>query len=506
MKKEKQNILKVNLTLYFSMIIGLNLFFNSCQQVTTEENNFTEEIKENYEVGDSRIYMSSYYYNAFVLDSIVNKNEPPLKNPIIALSSIINPKDFPDASFSKNFNKVFQGYEGPFYGSTLNEMYIYKFDDRQPWNEVNEVLFCWKKNGLQFYKTKDDVLSIEFVEDSLNQNTVKINGIKYFDVTALLKPKKTNIIGGDEIYNLVTKYVKNNFNSNFEAIFNSLVKSDLNHKKSNKTEPYFIKYENPSFLLSEYSTEEMLYAQVKFFSKRKDRSLLKTKELKNVYGINQFLMDHDLTTGFVHPYTNNFFKKLDSWGFVLKVERSQKRLNEGRIYYIHKVQLTKDDILGENICFARQWRLSEISLDGDQIFLKQCNYAKSCKCLQTKNTAATYFKPEIPLYTQSGKDGLQNVNDLDKIGLKEGGGVDIIWQNKEGEIMFINMFTSIKKIIAKAYEIKAKYNCDPTIAVYDAGTYARRFQAKNSVIQFDEINQKLGNGEFLGAGFGFTKN
>lgn len=510
----KISLVKYNLEMVivnFIMIFGFTVLMTSCKENKTQEIKTNEKKSENYEENASRIYMNLFYYQNFILDSVKIKDITSNGPSIVSLSSVIREKEILKINYNENLQNTDSSYEEVLNNSYLNEEYIFAFEHDESLNSIEKVLFKWKKGDITFYKTKSSTFSIQASHDILNKKAVMINNEIYIDATSILRPNASTIIGGEELYDLSKKYTQKNYRNNYDSTYNStwlkFYESNFVSKNTSKKDTIdFISYNFPNEPLSEYSTEEMYYAQVKFFSKREDRRLLKTKTLTNVYGVNQFLMDHDLTTGFVHPYTYNFHKKLKPNDFVLKAERSKKRVNEAKIYYTTKKELSINDKLGENICFARQWKLSEININDDQIFLKQCNYTKSCECLQTKSTAKTYFKPEIPLYTENGKIGLQNITSLNKVGVKEGGGVDIVWYNKQGEIMFINMFSSIKNIFAKANEIKRKYQCDPTIVIYDAGTYAMRFKAKGSIIYFDEINQKLGDGEFLGAGFGFIKN
>ena len=58
-----------------------------------------------------------------------------------------------------------------------------------------------------------------------------------------------------------------------------------------------------------YKTKKLTSAKVKLFPNYGTRQNQDRTKLIDVYGINQFFMDYDLTTGYVHRYTQNFFKK-----------------------------------------------------------------------------------------------------------------------------------------------------------------------------------------------------
>ena len=174
---------------------------------------------------------------------------------------------------------------------------------------------------------------------------------------------------------------------------------------------------NPNIQVK-FTTKEISYIPVKFFSKRIDRNLLKISNIENVHGVNQFFMDHDLTSGYVHTYTQNFYDILNDDGFVLCFRRSKNRINEAMAFYKRKKDLCVDDILGENFAFCRQWKLSEIDLKENKILLKKCNYGpKKCNCLQVKSNSDNPYSPEIPLWSSNTKEGYVEISKLNGLAI-----------------------------------------------------------------------------------------
>jgi hypothetical protein len=252
-----------------------------------------------------------------------------------------------------------------------------------------------------------------------------------------------------------------------------------------------------------FQTKEISYIPVKFFPKRIDRNALNITKIDNIYGVNQFFMDHDLTSGYVHPYTQNFFNRLNDDGFVLSFRRSTNRINEATAFYKRKKDLGLDDVLGENIAFCRQWKLSEIDLKEKKILMKKCKFNSSCTCLQVKSSTDNPYSPEIPLWSSNKKEGYIEISELNDFGNFDGGTVTIIWESDNNEILFKDVYGSVKDIITSAIEIRDKYNTDPVLGIYDAGSYARKFQSNNGVLDFDIVDKNTGRGQFVGAGYGY---
>jgi hypothetical protein len=255
-----------------------------------------------------------------------------------------------------------------------------------------------------------------------------------------------------------------------------------------------------------FKTKALKEAKVKLFPRYKDRKALGINSLSNVYGIHQFFMDHDLTSGFVHEYTANFFNKLPQDGFVMKIERSNKQINEGIIRYVRKKDLEKGDALGQNIAFCRQWKLSEIGLDGFNLMVKKSNYRKDVYCPQLKAGSSNPYNPEIPIWTTAAKEGVNDFRFLNSLTDYDGGTAVIVWETEDKEIRFIDIHGSIADILNTAISIKNTYKTDPTIGIYDAGSFARKFKADiNGNIDFNFVNARTGTSEFVGAGYGYLK-
>ncbi len=257
-----------------------------------------------------------------------------------------------------------------------------------------------------------------------------------------------------------------------------------------------------------FKTKALKEARVKLFSRYKDRIALGITSLSNVHGIHQFFMDHDLTSGFVHEYTRNFFNKLPQEGFVLKIDRSPKQINEGVIRYIRKKDLKPGDVLGQNLAFCRQWKLSDFDLNGFQVMMKKSTYKQDEYCPQLKRglNPFTLGINEIPIWSTYAKEGYVDYRLLNSLTDYDGGTAVIIWTDKEGEILFMDIHGSIADILNEANRVKKKYNTDPSIGIYDAGTFARKFKAdSNGNVSFEYVNKLTGKTEFVGAGFGYVK-
>ena len=226
-------------------------------------------------------------------------------------------------------------------------------------------------------------------------------------------------------------------------------------------------------------------------------------ELKNVYGINQFFMDFDLTTGFVHPYTANFYNKLPKDGFVLYYERNPKYINQGEISYKRKKDLTVNDILGQNIGFCRQWKLSEIEILKEDVFMRKNN--SGSYSMQVKSNTKNPYEPEIPIRSiQISKDGYYKMDQFNILSNLNGGTAVIIWETKTKEILFLDIHGSIYSIINKLIDISNKYNVDPTLGIYDAGPMSQKLKADdNNSVFFSEVNSWC-DYNYVGAGYAYN--
>jgi hypothetical protein len=308
--------------------------------------------------------------------------------------------------------------------------------------------------------------------------------------------------------------VNDNEHNNSQAKSGSIYRATTNANEKlgfNKDTLPLIIYGNASNNSGQvaFKTKLLKEAKVLVFPRYKDRMALKINSINNVHGINQFFMDHDLTSGFVHPYTLNFFNLLPPDAFVLVFERSATRINQGRIYYKRKSDLLfPTDALGQNLAFCRQWKLSDFDLNGDQIMMKKSTYQKGEYCPQLKN-GRNPFTPgvnEIPIWSTYAKEGYVDYRLLNSLTDYDGGTAVIIWTNHKGEVLFMDIHGSIADILNEAISVKEKFNTDPSIGIYDAGTFARKFKADaNGNVDFENVNKLTGKTEFVGAGYGYLK-
>jgi hypothetical protein len=255
-----------------------------------------------------------------------------------------------------------------------------------------------------------------------------------------------------------------------------------------------------------FKTKALKYAEVKLFPRAKARLALGINSIEGVHGINQFFMDHDLTSGFVHPYTNNFFRILPDDAYVLVFERSLSRINHGSIHYEKKSDLCEPtDGLGQNIAFCRQWKLSELDLNGNYLMMKKSKYSANRYCPQVKKESSNPYSPEIPIWSSYQQEGYVDYRLLNLLTDSDGGTAVIIWTYKQ-DILFTDIHGSIGDMIETANRVKHTYQVDPTIGIYDAGPFARKFKASETgVVDFNHVNKFTGTSEFVGAGYGFAK-
>ena len=124
----------------------------------------------------------------------------------------------------------------------------------------------------------------------------------------------------------------------------------------------------PFFLLDSFNTisEQFAFqsyvmesATIQLIPNMHNRDKDDIKAIKNITGVAHFFLDHDLTSGFVHSYTLNFFNKLSADDFVLKFTPSSFNKNIGEMHYIRKGSMMSTDKLGKNIAYFRPWTLSE---------------------------------------------------------------------------------------------------------------------------------------------------
>lgn len=252
-----------------------------------------------------------------------------------------------------------------------------------------------------------------------------------------------------------------------------------------------------------YHTYLATSLKAKVFTNNGFRSTNNIQSISNVIGVNHFFMDYDLVSGYIHPYTQNFFNKLRPSDFVGRFEWSPKEKNTGLFSWVQKKNLAPDDKLGQNIAFFRQWKLSEIAVSGNKVNIQPCTYQSDCNCMQVLKGKGNPFETEVPIPSTFALSGYQPLNVLNKLDQRNGGTAAIIWIDGNNNVMFMDVHGSIELIIAKAREIAEEFNTDPTIAVGDAGPYSKKFYSNsNNELNFAPINA-LSNLNIAGAGMGY---
>jgi hypothetical protein len=233
------------------------------------------------------------------------------------------------------------------------------------------------------------------------------------------------------------------------------------------------------------------------------------KEFDGISGIHEFLLDHDLTTGFVHPYTTNMYNKLQPADFVLRYKPDAARPLRGRISFIRKSAVAPTDTLGRTLAYFRQWKLSALAYkrEGRQlkVLLEPCNYYPLCACPQGKPDMGV--PEEIPIW-HGAKPGEAPVDELNGFGRKDGGTVVIVWAVNGAageEIWFQDINSSWKEILETAIAIAKKYNVDPAICISDSGPFTRKLRADNNhKVYTKDIDAIAPHGARFGAGYGYT--
>ncbi len=259
-----------------------------------------------------------------------------------------------------------------------------------------------------------------------------------------------------------------------------------------------------------FESMESTRLKVKLIPNNGRRKQLGIKTISGIQGVTHFFLDHDLTTGYIHPFTLNFFLMLRPNDYVLKFERTERDSSTGYIQYIRKNQMAANDKLGINIAFFRQWKLSEIDYRGSgsqlEIHCKASTYKTNAICPQAKSHTTNPFAQnilQIPIWSQFKQSGYVSLGKLNTLDNLNGGTVVIIWEDqKTGQIKFKDIHGSISKIVNSAIEISKKYAVDPVIAIGDAGPMAIKIKSnENMVLDCTKIPlEKLNR---AGAGFGY---
>jgi len=244
---------------------------------------------------------------------------------------------------------------------------------------------------------------------------------------------------------------------------------------------------------------------IRIFPNYGTRKKNRIKEINKITGVNHFFLDMDLSTGYVHDYTRNFFNKLRPDDYVMRFIAGEDSLT-ALMSFTFKKNMRPDDVLGKTIAFFRQWKLSELNIKGSGIStaieMKACSYNPVCLCPTVKKESQNPFKTEVPFWHSGKAPGWINIAELNKTGKFDGGNVVVIW-NYKGNTWFQEMHGSLQQVLEKALTIKAICECDPILAISDSGPMAASFKSnKDFVLETGHINQ-LDNLDYVGAGYGY---
>jgi len=276
----------------------------------------------------------------------------------------------------------------------------------------------------------------------------------------------------------------------------------------------FLRWENSPILFDKGDTTETLSwigtcgtrQLIKIFPNRGYRDSLGIKSISKITGVNHFLLDMDLVSHYVHPYTINFFNRLRKEDFVMKYTASENDSTLGFMEFVRKSDVNPLDKLGHNLAFFRQWRLSELmmknDLSGQKIKLKICDFNPICFCPQVNPESNNPFNLEVPIWHSNGSLGWVDLDKLDIVGKYDGGNVVLIWEYRNN-IWFQEMHGSLNQILSQAFKIRDLSNADVSIAISDAGPMSATFKSDSlNTLKFNEIT-KLASEPYVGAGYGY---
>jgi hypothetical protein len=377
-----------------------------------------------------------------------------------------------------------------------------------------EIMNQWINNDTVFYQTGSDrnmmcTWSL-FIRDSfsiLNSNVEMLNLNDFIEIPSNSYHVSSTFYN-DLLEELIKKYCHHNLSYfYYKNLWTANMKNGIYEcLKNRELVDYGICLNNSGQI--PFKTKPLQFAQIMLFPRYAHRANF-PHSLERVYGINQFFLDHDLTSGYVHDYTLNFFNRLPEDGYVLYLKRSESRILQGKISYKRKKDLNFNvDQLGQNFAFCRQWKLSEIDMIGSQIRMRRMIDAPTYFCPQLKPGKNPFNTEicEIPIRSIYGKDGYVDYHGLNSLTDYAGGTAVIIWETKRDGVLFMDIHGSIATIIEEALRIKANYNVDPVIGVYDAGPFARKFKADiNGIVDFGIVDQYTMASETSGAGYGYLR-
>ncbi len=241
---------------------------------------------------------------------------------------------------------------------------------------------------------------------------------------------------------------------------------------------------------------------VRLFPNRALRQQRNIKHLANVSGVAHFFMDHDPSSGYVHPFTLNFYKKLRPHDFVMKLIPTNQS-GVVAVKFIEKQAVKLNDTLAKQTAFFRQWRLDELDCKDNKIRLRKAHFNPFYCCPQLKASCNNPFKTELPILIAHQPEGYIPIAELNQLTDKEGGTVFIVWKLEE-KIWFKDVHGSLADIMNAAQEIKEKYGCIPSIVQGDAGPFSQKHLSdRMNVLHLDWVDGIEPGCGYCGAGFGY---
>lgn len=289
--------------------------------------------------------------------------------------------------------------------------------------------------------------------------------------------------------------------------------SDSLKEQGNKIK--FLRWEESPILFSDdFANETRSWISVcatrqliKVFPNKGHRSELNLNSVSKITGVNHFLLDMDLVSHFVHPFTLNFYNRLSAEDYVMRFTKSENDSSLGMMEFIRKVDVKPEERLGYELAFFRQWKLSELDLKEEnnqwKIRMKSCSYSPIFFCPSLKPEYSGHpYSSEIPIWHSNAAPGWMNINDLNILGKFDGGNVVLIWEY-QGRTWFQEMHGSLSQIINQAMRLREISGSEITLAISDAGPMSASFKSdENNILHFTEIN-KLEKDDYIGAGYGY---
>lgn len=246
---------------------------------------------------------------------------------------------------------------------------------------------------------------------------------------------------------------------------------------------------------------------IRIFPNREHRKKLNQHSVSKITGVNHFLLDMDLVSHYVHPYTLNFYNRLSAEDYVMRYTKSETDSCLGIMEFIKKGKVNPGERLGYELALFRQWKLSQLDLkkqnDVWQIRMESCSFSPMFFCPSLKPEYSEHpFSSEIPIWHSNAAPGWVNLEDLNVLGKFDGGNVVLIWEYSD-KVWFQEMHGSLSQIVSQALRLKEISGSEITLAISDAGPMSASIKSdERNILEFSEIN-KLEKEIFIGAGYGY---